>query len=118
MKAAILAAERQLEESKRAFREDRSRLRSALRARLARPSTLVAVSAVGALIGVWFARRNKTAPSKSQDAAPDSPSLTSRVSSLLASYGIPIVAGLWERFHRADPDPQDEEGDSMDRTGT
>jgi hypothetical protein len=117
MKAAILVAERQLEESRRAFQEDRVHLRSALRARLARPSTLLAVSAVGALIGIWFAHRNKAAPPTSQDAASDSPSLTSSVSSLVATYGIPILAGLWERFHRADPDPRDAERDSTDETG-
>lgn len=55
----IGAAERRIEQAKRQARENFAQVRSAIRSRLARPSSLLVATGMGALLGVWFARRNK-----------------------------------------------------------
>lgn len=58
----IGAAERRIEQAKRQSRAHLAQVRSVMRARLARPSSLLVATGVGTLFGVWFARRNRTAP--------------------------------------------------------
>jgi len=56
-RSAILTAERRLAQSRRDTVESFYRLRSALRSRLAQPSSLALAVGLGALIGIWMARR-------------------------------------------------------------
>ena len=58
-RAAIYAAELRVGEAKRATRENAQRARTALRERLAQPTTLIAVFAASAAGGFLLARRNK-----------------------------------------------------------
>lgn len=97
---AIRTAERQLAESKRASRENYRRIRSALRLRLGQPSSLFVAAGVGALIGVRFARRNKThvAPDRSAASTP----LADVVSTLLIRFGMQRLADAWARSRNPD----------------
>lgn len=57
----IGAAERRVKQAKLQSRAHFAQVRSAIRARLARPSSLLLATGLGALLGVWFARRrNRT----------------------------------------------------------
>ena len=56
-RSAILTAERRLAQSRRDTVESFCRLRSALRSRLAQPSSLALAAGLGALIGFWLVRR-------------------------------------------------------------
>jgi len=56
-RSAILAAECRLAQSRRDTVESFCRLRSALRSRLAQPSSLAWAAGLAALIGFWLARR-------------------------------------------------------------
>jgi len=58
-RSAIFAAERKLVQSRRDTEESYGRFRSALRSRLARPSSLALAVGLAALIGFWLVRRNK-----------------------------------------------------------
>jgi hypothetical protein len=56
-RSAIFAAERKLVQSRRDTEESYGRFRSALRSRLARPSSLALAVGLAALIGFWLVRR-------------------------------------------------------------
>jgi len=58
-RSAIFAAERKLAQSRRDTEQSYGRFRSALRSRLARPSSLAWAVGLAALIGFWLVRRNK-----------------------------------------------------------
>lgn len=56
----IVAAECRLAQTKRESRVSFVQLRSAIGLRLAQPSSLLVVTGLGAVLGVWFARRNES----------------------------------------------------------
>jgi hypothetical protein len=56
-RSAIFAAERKLVQSRRDTEESYGRFRSALRSRLARPSSRALAVGLAALIGFWLVRR-------------------------------------------------------------
>ena len=58
-RSAVFTAERKLAQSRRDAAESFCRLRSALRSRLAQPSSLAFAVGLAALIGFWMARRKE-----------------------------------------------------------
>jgi len=58
-RSEIFSAESQLAHSQLVAREHLVQVRSAIRSRLVQPWSLLAVTGLGALLGVWFARRGK-----------------------------------------------------------
>lgn len=63
-RAAIYAAELKVAQAKRDARDSTSRVRVALRATLARPTTLALIAAAGGLYGFWLARRPQPTATK------------------------------------------------------
>lgn len=94
-RSVILVAEHQLEKSKHEARDRYRRVQSALRSRLGRPLSLLVVAGVGALIGVWFARRNKTR--RTPDGIAASPPLADLVSAFFIRFGMRRLAA-WTRL--------------------
>jgi hypothetical protein len=88
-RSAIFTAERRLEQSRRDTVESFCRLRSALRSRLARPSSLALAVGLAALIGVWLVRRNK--PSTTRAGNGTSTSIAGLAIAFLIRFG-------WRRF--------------------
>ncbi len=90
--AAISLAEQHLAHSKREVRASAARLRSALRATLARPTTLAGVAGTAGIAGFLLARRSKQRPVPvrvEQTSAAEAPSTaTTAVTAAAASTSI------------------------------
>ncbi len=97
----IASAESQLAQSKRVTRASFAQVRSIVHSRLARPSSLLIVTGLGILVGVWFARRNN--PRVTQDAVPVKTSVVGWVTAyLLRRFGLQGLADAWTRFRHSD----------------
>lgn len=97
----ILTAERQLARAQLETRVGFERVRLAVRARLARPSSLLVATGLGALLGVWLARRNKTpvGPETVVEPAP----LPGLVTAFLIRFGLQRLAGIWQHLRTFNP---------------
>jgi len=84
----IFTAERKLEQSRRDTVESFRRFRSALRSRLAQPSSLALAVGLAALIGFWLVRRNKPRTTRAGDG-------TSSISGLAIGF---LIRFGWQRF--------------------
>jgi lipopolysaccharide export LptBFGC system permease protein LptF len=98
--SGINSAECRLVQSRRASRESFAQMRSAIRSRLAQPSSLLVTTGLGALLGVWFARRHR--PRVKQDAVSVRAPIVGLVSTLLLRFGLQRLADTWMRLR--DPD--------------
>lgn len=98
----IAAAESRLAQTKRDARASFTHVRSAIGARLTQPSSLLVVTGVGALLGVWFARRNKL-PARQAGVSVWAP-IVGVVFTLLTRFGMQRLADTWTR-PRADAAP-------------
>lgn len=96
----IFSAECRLAQAKRVSRASFAQLRSAIGSRLAQPSSLLVATGAGSLLGVWFARRNKS-PLK-QDVVSARTPIVGLVSTLLMRFGLQRLADTWIRLR--DPD--------------
>lgn len=101
----ILAAERQLARAQLETRAGLDRVRLAIRARLARPSSLLVATGLGVLLGVRFARRNKTPVEPGMVAKPAP--LPGLVTAFLIRFGLHRLAEAWQRLRA--PAPQGRE---------
>jgi hypothetical protein len=88
-RSAIFTAECKLAQSRRDTVESFCRLRSALRSRLAQPSSLALAVALAALIGFWLVRRNKPRTTRARIGA--STSMAGLAIALLIRFG-------WQRL--------------------
>jgi hypothetical protein len=88
-RSAIFNAERRLVQSRRDTVESSRRFRSALRFRLAQPSSLALAAGLVALIGFWLVRRNKPRAARAGNGA--STSIAGLVIGLLIRFG-------WQHF--------------------
>jgi hypothetical protein len=88
-RSSIFTAERKLAQSRRDTEESYSRLRSALRFRLTRPSSLALAVGLAALIGFWLVRRNKPRTTRAGNGT--SSSMAGLAIALLIRFG-------WQRF--------------------
>jgi len=95
-RSAIFSAECRLAQSRRASHESFAQVRSAMRSRLAQPSSLLVATGLGALFGVWFARRNK--PRVKQGAVSVRAPIVGLVSTLLVRFGLQRLADTWTRL--------------------
>lgn len=91
----IAAAESRLAQAKHDARASFAHVRSAIGSRLTQPSSLLVVSGVGALLGVWFARRNKRAAK--QDGVSAWAPIVGVVFTLLTRFGMQRLADTWTR---------------------
>lgn len=98
----IVVAECRLAQAKRESREDFSQVRSAIGSRLAQPSSLFVVTGLGALLGVWFARRNK--PQAKQEGVSAWAPILGVVFTLLIRFSLQRLADTWTH-PRADTTP-------------
>jgi hypothetical protein len=103
----IFSAECRVAHSKLATRARFAQLRSALRSRLVKPSSLLVATSAGALLGVWFARRHK--PQDKQEGVSVWAPIVGLASTLFIRFGMQGLAG-WVRPRHPDtatqePDP-------------
>ena len=84
----IFTAERKLEQSRRDTVENFRRFRSALRSRLAQPSSVALAVGVAALIGFWLVRRNKPRAARAGNG-------TSSIAGLAIAF---LIRLGWQRF--------------------
>ena len=96
----IFFAEYRLVQAKHVSRASFAQLRSAIRSRLAQPSSLLVASCAGALLGVWFARRNK--PQLKPDAVSVQAPIVGLVYTLLVRLGMQRLAETWTRLRDSD----------------
>lgn len=91
--AAISAAESRLIESKRNFQQSVDRTRSALRAAIARPSTLLLVAVTSGISGFLFAPRARPSVKSAPKSADSAISATSRslVRMLVSMFGARVL---------------------------
>lgn len=101
-RADIAAAESRLAQAKRDAHTSFTQVRSAIDSRLTQPSSLLVVTGVGALLGVWFARRNKRATRQAGVSA--WAPIVGVVLTLLTRFGMQRLADTWTR-PRADATP-------------
>ena len=99
-RAAIHAAELRVAQAKRNTRDSLGRAGVALRAALARPTTLALVAAAAGLLGFWIARRPKRVPTSSGEIGAAKTSSAAGVAlAVILRYGLrrlPFVVGqLW-----------------------
>lgn len=101
-RSAILTAECQLAQAKCETREHFVQVRSAIRARVAKPSSVLAMTGVGALFGVWLARRNKP-QIKQQGVSAWTPiaGIAGLTSSYLSRFGMQRLANIWARLRKS-----------------
>jgi hypothetical protein len=92
----ISVAESRLAQAKCASRESFAQVRSAIRSRLAQPSSLLIATGVGALLGVWFARPGNSQLKQDADSVPAP--IVGLVSTLLVRFGIQRLADTWTRL--------------------
>lgn len=101
----IFAAERRLEQAKRQSLESFAHIRSAIRSRLAQPSSLLMATGLGALLGVWFARRSK--PRVKHEGVSAWTPIVGLVSTYLLRFAIQRFADTWERQRTSDSQHSD-----------
>ena len=91
---AVLDVEQRLERSKRQLHEQLNQAQSTLHSTLTRPSSLLMVTGIGALLGMWIARRRKktTKPSSASEGFP----IRSLVFALLTRF---ILQRIEKRSH-------------------
>lgn len=99
-RSAIPEAERQLAQAKIDSHASIAQVRSAIGVRLAQPSSLLVVTGLGALLGVWFARRNK--PRDKQDGVSVWAPIVGVASTLLIRFAMQRLAERWARSHNTD----------------
>lgn len=92
----VLQAERQLEQAKRESHANVASLRSAIRSRLAQPSSLLVMTTLGAVLGVWLARRNKPRV-ESENISAWGP-IVGMVSTYLGRFGMQRLVSAWMSF--------------------
>lgn len=100
-RADIVSAECRLAQSKRESRENFAQVRSAVGSRLAQPSSLLVVTGLGTLLGVWFARRNE--PRDKQESVSAWAPIVGVAFTLLIRFGIQRLADTWTRLCASDP---------------
>ena len=97
----IFSAECQLAQSKRASRESFAQVRSAVHSRLAQPSSLLMATGLGALLGVWFARRSK--PRVKHEGVSAWAPIVGLASTYLIRFAMQRLADTWVRVNTSDP---------------
>ncbi len=101
-RSAILTAECQLAQAKCETRENFVQVRSAVRARVAKPSSVLAMTGAGALFGVWLARRNKPQiTQKGVSAWTPIAGIAGLTSSYLSRIGMQRLANMWARLRKS-----------------
>lgn len=93
----IGAAERRIGQAKRQSRAHFAQVRLAIRARLARPSSLLVATGAGTLLGVWFARRNRTAPRAVPPGVSAWTPIVGVLSTLVLRYAVQRLSDAWAR---------------------
>jgi hypothetical protein len=100
--AAIHAAELKVARSGQEARDGLRRARVALRATLARPSTLVLAAGAAALLGFWLARRPKRQATPSSGAGvARTASAAGLVGALLLRYGMQLLPFVLQQVRAA-----------------
>jgi hypothetical protein len=92
----IFSAECQLAQTKLVSRASFAQVRSTIRTRLAQPSSIFVVTSLGALLGIWFARRNK--PRVRQEAVSVRVPIVDLLSTLFIRFGLQRLADTWAHF--------------------
>ena len=100
----ILSAESQLAHNQLVARERLAQVRSAIRSRMVQPSSLLVVTGLGALLGVWFARRSK--PRDKQDGVSVWAPIAGVASTLLIRFAMQHLAERWQRPRNTGPDDE------------
>lgn len=101
----IFFAECRLAHSKLAARTSFAQLRSTIRSRLAKPSSLLVVTGAGTLFGVWLARRNKARSGRAAVPARTPVARTpiaGLVYTFLIRFGLQRLAETWVRLRQPD----------------
>lgn len=99
----VAVAEARLAQAKRDARASIADVRATLYSRLTHPSSLLAVTGIGTLVGVWFARRSKRA--SPQDGVSAWTPMVGIVSTLLTRLGMQRLADVWMMHSKADTAP-------------
>lgn len=106
--AAIHAAELRVAQSRRDTADGLRRARVALRATLARPSTLALVAGAAGLLGFWLARRRpqpQATPASDGAAIVTSTSVAGLVLALIVRYGMQRLPSVLQRLWAARRQP-------------
>ena len=94
-RSEIISAESQLAHSQLVAREHLAQVRTAIRARLVQPWSLLTVTGLGALLGVWFARRGKLRDK--QDGVSAWAPIAGVAFTLLIRFAVQHLAERWTR---------------------
>lgn len=101
-RSEIFAAECQLAHNQLVAREHMAQVQSAIHARLVQPSSLLAVTGMGALLGVWFARRNR--PRDKQGGVSAWAPIAGVAFTFLIRFAVQQLAERWTRPRNKDND--------------